>query len=126
MKQRVLVMNGQRLLQNEQGGQWATSKVDKAGAIKPGIYDIYLAGPADKAKTYAGVIVHADGASVFQQVGKTLIKHAAGDFAKVPGTGIDTSVSYEDGQAQRGVFQRQALCQDQFYRFFPKLRCIGF
>ena len=82
MKQRVLVMNGQRLLQNEQGGQWATSKVDKAGAIKPGIYDIYLAGNADKAKTYAGVIVHADG-----------------DFAKVPGTGVDTSVSYEDGQA---------------------------
>ena len=71
MKQRVLVMNGQRLLQNEQGGQWATSKVDKAGAIKPGIYDIYLAGNADKAKTYAGVIVHADGASVYQQVGKT-------------------------------------------------------
>ena len=99
MKQRVLVMNGQRLLQNEQGGQWATSKVDKAGAIKPGIYDIYLAGNADKAKTYAGVIVHADGASVYQQVGKTLIKHAASDFAQVPGTGIDTSVSYEDGQA---------------------------
>ena len=99
MKQRVLVMNGQRLLQNEQGGQWATSKVDKAGAIKPGIYDIYLAQPADKAKTYAGVIVHADGASVYQQIGKTLIKHAAGDFAKVPGTGIDTSVSYQDGLA---------------------------
>ena len=88
-----------RLLQSEQGGEWATSKVDKAGAIKPGIYDIYLAGPADKAKTYAGVIVHADGASVYQQVGQTLIKHAAGDFAKVPGTGIDTSVSYEDGLA---------------------------
>ena len=87
-----------RLLQNEQGGQWATSKVEKAGAIKHRIYDIYLAGAADKAKTYAGVIVHADGAGVYQQVGKTWIKHAAGDFAKVPGTGIDTSVSYENGQ----------------------------
>ena len=87
-----------RLLQNEQGGQWATSKVEKAGAIKPRIYDIYLAGAADKAKTYAGVIVHADGAGVYQEVGKTWIKHAAGDFAKVPGTGIDTSVSYENGQ----------------------------
>ena len=100
MKQRVLVMNGQRLLQTEQGGQWATSKVDKAGAIKPGIYDLYLAQLADKAKTYAGVIVHADGANVYQQVGKTLIKHAADDFAKLPGTGIDTSVSYQDGLAR--------------------------
>ena len=47
-----------RLLQNEQGGQWATSKVEKAGAIKPRIYDIYLAGAADKAKTYVGISVH--------------------------------------------------------------------
>ena len=43
--------------------------------------------------------LNADGASVYQQVGKTLIKHAASDFATVPGTGFDTSVSYEDGQA---------------------------
>ena len=99
MTQRVLVMNGQRLLQNEWGGQWVTSKVDKAGAIKPGIYDICRAVAADKAKTYDGVIVHVDGAGVYQQAGKTLIKHAAGDFAAVPGTGIDTSVRYEHGQA---------------------------
>ncbi|MCL6486921.1 MAG: conjugal transfer protein TraO [Janthinobacterium lividum] len=99
MKQRVLVMNGQRLLQNEQDGNWATSKVDKAGAIKPGIYDIYLAGMADKAKTYEGVILHADGSSVYQQVGKTLIKHDASDFAKVPETGVQSSVSYQDGHA---------------------------
>ncbi|MEG1055351.1 MAG: KfrB domain-containing protein, partial [Janthinobacterium sp.] len=98
MKQRVLVMNGQRLLQNEQGGQWATSKVDKAGAIKPGIYDIYLAGPADKAKTYAGVIVHADGASVYQQVGKSFIKHSRTDFDKVPEIGSNSSVKYDNGK----------------------------
>ena len=33
--------------------------------------------------------LNADGASVYQQVGKTLIKHAASDFATVPGTGFD-------------------------------------
>ena len=27
---------------------------------------------------------------------------------------------------RNGIFQRQALCQDQLYRFFPKLRCVGF
>ena len=49
--QRLLVMNGQRLLQSEQGGQWNTDKVEKAGTIKPGIYNIHLSAQADKAKT---------------------------------------------------------------------------
>jgi hypothetical protein len=33
MKQRLLVMNGQRLVQIEKEGQWATDKVDKAGPV---------------------------------------------------------------------------------------------
>ena len=41
MKQRLLVMNGQKLVQSEQGGQWVTSKVEKAGAIKPGLYCVF-------------------------------------------------------------------------------------
>lgn len=36
MKQRLLVMNGQRLVQNEQEGQWVTNKVDKAGGDQAG------------------------------------------------------------------------------------------
>ena len=35
MKQRLLVMNGQRIVQAEQEGAWANQKVDKAGALKP-------------------------------------------------------------------------------------------
>mgnify|MGYP006389897645 CR=1 FL=1 len=35
MKQRLLVMNGQRIVQAEQGGAWTNEKVDKAGALKP-------------------------------------------------------------------------------------------
>ena len=34
MKQRLLVMNGQRLVQSEQGGQWNTDKVEK-GVVSP-------------------------------------------------------------------------------------------
>ena len=37
MKQRLLVMNGQRIVQAEQGGAWTNEKVDKAGALKPGM-----------------------------------------------------------------------------------------
>jgi cell filamentation protein len=33
-KQRVLVMNGQRVLQSEEAGKWKNDNVDKAGRIK--------------------------------------------------------------------------------------------
>ncbi|WP_407214844.1 KfrB domain-containing protein [Enterobacter kobei] len=41
-KQRVLVMNGQRVLQSEETGKWKNDNVDKAGSIKRGIYPLYL------------------------------------------------------------------------------------
>jgi hypothetical protein len=71
MKQRLLVMNGQRIVQHEQEGQWQNDKVDRAGTVKPGIYNLYLASQADKTKTHDGVVLYADKESVFQQVGKT-------------------------------------------------------
>jgi KfrB protein len=99
MKQRVLVMNGQRLVQNENAGQWETDKVDKAGAIKPGIYNIHLATDADQAKAYEGVVIHADKASVYQQVGKAFIRHDRTLFDKVPVIGSNTSIEYEGNKA---------------------------
>jgi len=100
MKQRLLVMNGQRLVQSEQGGQWQTDKVEKAGAAKPGIYNIYLATPPDKSNRHDGPIVYIDKSGVFQQVGKAFVKHAPPDFGKVPEVGTNCSVRYVDGKAQ--------------------------
>lgn len=99
MKQRVLVMNGQRLVQNENDGQWETDKVDKAGAIKPGIYNIHLATDADQAKAYEGVIIHADKAYVYQQVGKSFVRHDRTLFDKVPVIGSSSSIKYEGNKA---------------------------
>jgi hypothetical protein len=99
MKQRLLVMNGQRLVQTEHGGQWQTEKVEKAGAVKPGIYDIHRAAAADKNKQYDGAIIYVDKSSVFQQIGKSLIKHDRGDFDKVPEIGANSNVKYDDGKA---------------------------
>jgi hypothetical protein len=99
MKQRLLVMNGQRLVQSELEGQWVTSKVDKAGLIKPGIYNIHLSIAADRANSYGGVILHADKEHVYQQTGKALIKHALTDFAKVPEVGSNFSIRYDSNKA---------------------------
>jgi len=94
MKQRLLVMNGQRIVQTEQEGAWANQKVDKAGALKPGIYNLYMAQQADKKQTHDGVIVHADNNQVFQQIGKNFVMHARSDFDKVPEIGSAKSISY--------------------------------
>ena len=95
MKVRLLVMNGQRIVQVEQGGEWTNQKVDKAGEIKPGIYNLYTAARADKAVRHDGLIVHSDSGDVYQQVGKSFVKHAREDFDKVPDVGGFGSISYD-------------------------------
>lgn len=99
MKQRILVMNGQRLVQSEYDKEWVTTKVGKAGQIQPGIYNISSAAVASKDKTYEGVILHADRDHVYQQVGKACVRHSAHDFPKVPAIGANAAIRYDADQA---------------------------
>lgn len=99
MKQRLLVMNGQRLVQSEQGGKWNTDKVEKAGAVTPGIYNIHLSSQADKSKAHDGVIMYADKDHVYQQVGKNFVMHNRADFDKLPDIGTNSNVKYDSGKA---------------------------
>ena len=96
MKQRILVLNGQRLVQSEHAGQWSTDKVEKAANVKPGIYPIYLATAADKGKAHNGQIIHIDNVNVYQQIGKNLIFHDRDNFEKLPEVGMDASLRYSD------------------------------
>jgi len=84
IKMRLIVMNGQRIIQREAEGKWQNHKVEKAGALKPGIYNVYLATPAEKRKTYEGVIVHAEDGAVYQQVGRGFVMHARDDLDSAP------------------------------------------
>lgn len=99
MKQRLLVMNGQKLLQSQQGGEWATNKVEKAGTMKPGIYSLYLASTPDKVKSYEGVVIHSDRDVLYQLVGKTFVKHDLKDFEKIPDLGASLKIAYEGSKA---------------------------
>ena len=99
MKQRLLVMNGQKLLQSEHAGQWQVDKVEKAGAIRPGIYNIYLATPADPASAHVGVVLHADAQFVYQHVGKTVVRHDRASFDQVPPLGAHVRIRYQDDHA---------------------------
>lgn len=99
MKQRILVMNGQRIVQSEYDNQWVTTKVGKAGQIPPGIYNISTSTPALKDKAYDGVVVHADQENIYQLVGKNCIRHSAHDFQKAPPIGTNATIRYDASQA---------------------------
>ncbi|MDF7677073.1 conjugal transfer protein TraO [Neisseriaceae bacterium ESL0693] len=95
MKKRLLVMNGQRIVQTEKAGEWTNNKVDKARTLKPGIYNLYLAKEVDKAQSYEGLIVHSDSKNVYQQIGKNFVMHEKQNFDKLPDIGVLKSISYD-------------------------------
>ncbi|PKD40495.1 conjugal transfer protein TraO [Methylomonas sp. Kb3] len=97
MKQRLLVMNGSRILQREQGdGQWENQRVEKANGVKPGIYNIYLSKQADKTKEYSGAIIHADKTKLYQMIGKDFVVHNKEDFEpNIPSIGQLKTISYD-------------------------------
>lgn len=107
MKQRLLVMNGSKIVQANKDGGWHNQKVDKAGSLKPGIYNIYNAKDADKSSKQSGVIVHADKDNVYQQVGKGFVAHATSSFDVLPEIGKNKTISYSsEGKAQVDAAQK--------------------
>ncbi|MCK9709855.1 KfrB domain-containing protein [Pseudomonas syringae] len=95
MKQRLLVMNGQKLVQDEKApGKWETVNVEKAGALKPAIYNIHQSQQADKAIAHTGIVVHANKEHVYQQAGRQYVQHNRSDFDKVPDIGSVKTISY--------------------------------
>ena len=78
-KLRMIVMNGQKILQTQNNNDWETigtiKKIEEG--IKPGVYNIYLAKtPVDK-KQYEGQIIYVDkdNAIFYEQVNKDYIVH---------------------------------------------------
>lgn len=108
MKQRLVVMNGSKIVMAEQNGAWTNYKVEKAGGLKPGIYNLYMAKEAEKTKRYDGVIVHADSNKLYQQNGKAFTMHSKADFDIVPEVGGAKSISY-DAQGKAVVAQSAKL-----------------
>ena len=112
MKQRLVVMNGQCAMQQEDQGKWRNVKVEKARGVKPGIYNIYTANKADKTTEHSGLILYADKTTVYQQVGKgQYITHDRADFAKLPEIGEMKNISYSD--EGKAIVSEAALGQKQ-------------
>jgi hypothetical protein len=99
-KERLVVMNGQKIVQVEKGpNEWTVEKVEKANGIRPGYYNLYGAQAADKTKMVDGVVLHADADAVYQLEGRAVIRHSSSDFDKVPDSGSAVAINYVEGRA---------------------------
>lgn len=106
MKQRLLVMNGHRLVQFEKNGRWEIDRVEKAGLVKPGIYNIYLATDADRSGQYVGIIVHSDKEHIYQQIGTEFFRHDRERFRTVPVVGENAIIKYMPSGNPVLIFQK--------------------
>ena len=90
-------MNGQKIVQSEAtAGKWTNDRVDKAGSLKPNIYNIYIAKEANLKAESIGTIIHADENKIYQQIGREFVMHDRQKFDKVPDIGSVQSISYDD------------------------------
>jgi hypothetical protein len=102
-KQRMVVMNGQKIIQTLVNNEWETTgtikKVEEG--IKPGIYNIYLAKPPGDKKRYEGKIVYIDreNAVFYQQTGKDFIVHRLNAVDGKPVAGKDMMIEYDGEKA---------------------------
>ena len=102
-KLRMIVMNGQKILQTQINNHWETigtiKKVDEG--IKPGVYNIYLAtAPVDK-NQYQGQIIYIDkeNSVFYQQVKKDFIVHQLKAIDGKPVAGKDAAITYDGEKA---------------------------
>ena len=102
-KLRMIVMNGQKILQTQNNNEWETigtiKKVDEG--IKPGVYNIYLARtPVDK-NQYEGKIIYIDkeNAVFYQQVKKDFIVQQLKAIEGKPVAGKDVVIAYDGEKA---------------------------
>ena len=101
MRKRLIVMNGQKLVQNGMSGEWKTEKVKKAHGINPGIYNLYNAVDANISKDNIGEVIHIDKKDnvLYQKNESQYIKHILSCFDKMPETGQLMNIKYENNKA---------------------------
>jgi len=102
-KQRIIVMNGRKILQTQINNEWETTGTIKKveDGIRPGVYNIYLSkAPSDKNK-YEGkiLLVDKDNGVFYQQTKMDFIVHQSNAVDEKVVAGMDVVVGYDGEKA---------------------------
>ncbi len=103
-KQRLIILNGYKILQNFDNNGWKTTGLVKKAAegLKPGIYNLFNAVDAKTCNiVYEGLILYIDkkqGIVYQQQPNKALIAHKLNSFDHMPYVGKYITFQYDDSK----------------------------
>jgi hypothetical protein len=99
--EQVVVMNGSRLHESRQGGEWVVQKSDPQGMLPRGVFRLDTATPAgpDDGATYVGSILHVSAKGVYQVHGNGVARHDPSRFERVPSIGASPKITYANGRA---------------------------
>lgn len=94
---RVVVMGGLRIVQAKEGDVWNDLKMDKAGELKAGIYNLGGAKLPTPDTSTIGYIIHVTTGSAYQQdaASKQFIKHDIAAFDTPPKPKQCYQINYE-------------------------------
>ena len=102
-KLRMIVMNGQKIIQAQINNEWETARTIKKAeeGIKPGIYNIYLAKTPENKKQYEGKILYIDKENevFYQQTGKDFIVYQLNAMSGRPVAGKYVVIEYDGEKA---------------------------
>lgn len=96
MKQRILVLNGQRLIEQLENDEWKTIKVAKAEELTGGVYNIFTARDGDTKQNHQGVLVHATKEELFLQCNFGFLKFDLPNDIKLPAIGSHIKLSFDN------------------------------
>lgn len=102
MKQRLIILNGYKILQNFNHNGWKTTGLIKKAeeGLKPGIYNLYMAHNPEMGNTvYEGLVLYIDkkqGIVYQQQPNKALIVHKLDSINLIPSAGKHIIFQYDD------------------------------
>lgn len=94
MRKRVVVLNGQKVLQAEEGATWTNERVEKAGLLRPGLYELFTAQQSDRSTYTAGALLIMDSGMLYQVTDTGLVAHNCNDFDVLPAVGAHGTVTY--------------------------------
>lgn len=98
MKQRILVLNGQRLLENFENDEWKTIKTYKFNSLPGGVYNIFAARDGEKEKNSEGLLVHASENEFYLKSAFGMLKYEINEYLKLPGIGSFIKVAFDENK----------------------------
>ncbi|MCG7556057.1 MULTISPECIES: KfrB domain-containing protein [Pseudoalteromonas] len=92
-KIRLLVMNGQKLLESQNNDSWQVDGVERSTPLKCGVYNLFNCIEAEPTEVYHGRVVHVDELYVYQQIDNKFVRHDKETLGQSVSTGDTVTIS---------------------------------